>query len=1115
MVNLTTDHSCAPSTLVNVIIAGFMLVNRVRLRHVEVSEYISERSGLRVFLMDYESPLIDSFYIVPTRSENHEGLPHTLEHLIFMGSSAYPDRGTLDLLASRALATGTNAWTDTDHTVYTLSTAGLEGTLKMIPVYLDHILRPTLTQDAFITDVHRITPDGSNTGTVYAEMKDRENDSSEMTYCEMVKLLYPGESGYTMSFGGRLEALRRTDIHRVRDYHSRYYRLDNISIAFGGRVSDPKELLEAVAKAEANLIASGVSANQVDPHTYFGIRHWDNPVHTAPMSETSHSTVLFPSDDEELGIFTMAWRGPSSRDFETQRAITIMGLYLTMTPISPMEKELVYSDEPYGSRVCFSMEDFKEGYFSIRVSDVPNIPQKMDNVENRVREILLDVHKSPLDMRRIHALITREYLSFHRSLETAPSEVLMDGIISYIVYGQDRNDLDEHLEGHNQLNLLLDKPESYWKDLFWHYFVYAPWATIWTVPSIEESELLKQQEEALTKSQLASADLHFLHEQEARVQAIVANKSGAVPQHVLDSFGLVDLSTIHPTEWPYMRNFTSEGPDSDGGNIITGNVRLFHENSGKGPKPDWSSIAGELDNLGVLAQINHIGSEFVKINVILPTATLELSHLEKKALTLLCSLMFQSDINGVNVDMPASDFIQLLEEKTSSYNATMGFGSSTGNPDAHSDLIQISVTGPVDLYEDICAILQHVLRDLRFTPEVIQPRVKSLLKSFKKKCRSAKHIMHQASRAMRLTHDGIRMSNSIGQQIDFLQYANERDITELLQGLYRKITRQNKMVLHVTADLTRLPKQWLQHWAPFQSNINKDCTLKEMVCLDPRYEEKKADPNGLFISMASTDVAFLSYIIPAPLGHLHEEYATLLVMTEYLCMMESPLFRAIRGGGFAYNYGVTYVPSAGVMHLALHQAVDPLGALRATRDIMSQMAKGEVLTQSDILSAACSMVYTIIADEGTMSDYSYQAFQDAFRGVGSNFTKDLLNRIRAVTVDDIRVLADKYLSTFLTFGGPERVIAVVTNKTKADDIYTGLADMGYSPLLRVTAREMLGYASRGQFEEMYIEDDIDTDSGTDDDYMGSSESSTDRSSDGLDMSDLSDMEQDHDNLTRS
>ena len=69
-------------------------------------------------------------------AQDHDGLPHTLEHLVFLGSEDYPYKEVpatplyptapqvLDLLANRCLADRTNAWTDTDHTCYTVYTAG-------------------------------------------------------------------------------------------------------------------------------------------------------------------------------------------------------------------------------------------------------------------------------------------------------------------------------------------------------------------------------------------------------------------------------------------------------------------------------------------------------------------------------------------------------------------------------------------------------------------------------------------------------------------------------------------------------------------------------------------------------------------------------------------------------------------------------------------------------------------------------------------------------------------------------------------------------------------------------------------------------------------------------
>jgi len=70
----------------------------------------------------------------------------------------------MDQLANRSLAKGINAWTDVDHTAFTLTTGGPQGFLSMLPVFLDHILFPMLTDAAFLTEVHHVTAEGVDGG---------------------------------------------------------------------------------------------------------------------------------------------------------------------------------------------------------------------------------------------------------------------------------------------------------------------------------------------------------------------------------------------------------------------------------------------------------------------------------------------------------------------------------------------------------------------------------------------------------------------------------------------------------------------------------------------------------------------------------------------------------------------------------------------------------------------------------------------------------------------------------------------------------------------------------------------------------------------------------------
>ena len=92
-----------------------------------------------------------------------------------MGSEKYPVKGTLGRLANRAFSSGTNASTATDNTTYTVSTAGEQGFLQLLPIYVNHILYPTLTEAAFLTEVHHVDGNGQDSGVVYCEMQGCDN----------------------------------------------------------------------------------------------------------------------------------------------------------------------------------------------------------------------------------------------------------------------------------------------------------------------------------------------------------------------------------------------------------------------------------------------------------------------------------------------------------------------------------------------------------------------------------------------------------------------------------------------------------------------------------------------------------------------------------------------------------------------------------------------------------------------------------------------------------------------------------------------------------------------------------------------------------------------------
>ena len=150
----------------------FELVSSIKANNkIPVEKYKSQRTGLTVTVAQVDGPVVNGYFCLATEAHDDDGLPHTLEHLVFLGSEDYPYKEVLDLLANRCLADRTNAWTDTDHTCYTVYTAGPSGFMQILPVYLDHILYPTFREEDCLTAVHHINGEGQDAGVVYSEMQ--------------------------------------------------------------------------------------------------------------------------------------------------------------------------------------------------------------------------------------------------------------------------------------------------------------------------------------------------------------------------------------------------------------------------------------------------------------------------------------------------------------------------------------------------------------------------------------------------------------------------------------------------------------------------------------------------------------------------------------------------------------------------------------------------------------------------------------------------------------------------------------------------------------------------------------------------------------------------------
>lgn len=417
--------------------SSFKLVSEISAEEttskMPVKKYISSRTGMRLYACSLTGPVIEGYFSLATEAFDDDGLPHTLEHMIFLGSKEYPYAGILDILANKIYASGTNAWTDVDNTTYTLSTVEKCGFLQLLPVYLDHILYPLLNESGYVTEVYHVNGEGEDAGVVYSEMQSVENEDETVVQRAMHRAIYPNENcGYRYETGGILKNLRESTSHKkVCDYHKKMYRPDNMAIIIAGQI-DPNEIIQVLEKFEEKILLNNPEMIKLNERPF-----------TSPIDQLSGSlneTVYFPCNEEENsnGVVALGWRGPPITDFRELIALDLLFSYLTDSTISPVQSYFI-NEKSYCSKVSYQIEEYRESHIVLNFTNT-----QQENLEKMKPEfdLLLDdliENKSKFDMNRIANLIKMKISDINDKFEDEPHQTVSKVCIGDFLYGSLEN----------------------------------------------------------------------------------------------------------------------------------------------------------------------------------------------------------------------------------------------------------------------------------------------------------------------------------------------------------------------------------------------------------------------------------------------------------------------------------------------------------------------------------------------------------------------------------------------------------------------------------------------------------------------------------------------------
>ena len=945
-----------------------------------VAKYISPRTKLQLVHINHKaSPLVEGYFAVATECPNDSGVPHTLEHLIFMGSKKYPYKGLLDTLGNLCMSS-TNAWTATDQTVYTLTSAGWQGFKKLLPVYLDHLLNPTLTDEACVTEVYHIDPqDFSDKGVVYSEMEGIESQSWFLTSLEKQRLMFPEGSGYRSETGGLTKNLRTLTNDEIKEFHKKMYSPQNLCLIVSGNVPED-ELLEIASRWDETLPTYS-DASISRPFV-------DTPDSQIPEKRTqiARSVIEFPEADESQGEILLSWIGEKYDSYERDLAVSMLLEYYTESSISPFNKEMIEIEDPYANSVDYYTDDYLRTIINLNLHGVPT--EKLDITVKKAIE-LMTTHK--FDLERMKQVIENSKWDYVLRCEKTPSDTLSQAVISDFLYGKtDGSSLVETLKNLNDYDRIINNwTVQDWEKLRDEIFVENKPVVVIGKPSAKMNEVLEKEKENLLHSREQQFGETGRKELKQKIDNAKKTNDVDIPNTILDMFAI-------------------ENPAASVDFIKTEGKK--HETTREFPLPfHVESFPTDFVEMHCL-----LNSMYVKDTELLPYY--QIFHE-------LFSLPMKSSDGSI---LSYEQVISQLKDETLETKVTLGLSG------ACPDLIDIMIKCRAKDYAKAVEWFNHVLFDMIFDESRIKVLLENYLDSIVELKRDGPMMLESitnrnlySERSLKKSIDPLYAESILEDVLEDIEKGNfESNILPRLETMRSQLrTHFTKFRILVLGDVSKIVSSGglYEPWNGLLKNMEKDNAEfgDHKIPPAPRPLHFVSDicskPSGqvFIITTPASESSFINVVtkVPFDLDYHHPDYAKVCLASEYLQCVEGPFWKGIRGAGLAYGAYMLKLPEINSWGFSIYRGADIIGCYKAGKEIVTSYAKGKTKFENRLISGALSSIINSLA---SMEDNYFNAglmdyVDNELYNRGPHFKDIFLERLGQVSAAQLEEMMSKYL----------------------------------------------------------------------------------------------------------
>ncbi|KAG4306230.1 hypothetical protein PORY_000218 [Pneumocystis oryctolagi] len=997
-----------------------------------VQSWKSCKTGLQVVYVDIDVPLTKGKLVLATETDemevfNDSGCPHTLEHLVFLGSKTYPYKGVLDSLANRSFAHGTNAWTDVDHTAYTISTAGSDGFLQILPIFVDHILFPTLTYDGFHTEVYHIDGEGNDAGVVYCEMQGHENTMEDLQSMHFNRALFPKEIGYRSHTGGKLEALRTLDIETIRKYHSECYVPQNLCIIITGKVDICKLFHVLDEIIEPNILKN------LTPDLTQWKRPWVDSVRTPPLTQSYKEIVLFPDEDESTGEVLLGWPGPSSNEFTTLAALNILGKYLTDSAISILQKELVEIQDQFCSDISFSIASRLPSVIYLNLCGVPT--EKLEKIQEYVLQILQKISDCPndFDIDRINMIISREKLAIMDENETNPHGLFSSTIITDFLYGDcSKNTLERSLQDYEEYENLKSWTTKQWLDLLYTWLIQNFHVCIICKASFELSSKIQEEEKLRIKNRKEKLGEKELEKLEEQLKISQEKNNTPFPSTIFSEYKIPSVKSIN-----FITNVFAKA----------GIANTEIENLEEKQDNDVQKYINESfsEEIPLYLHFNHIDSKFVTIQAYISTECIN-SNLKPYLGIYLDNFFLNGIVRTDGTELTYQEVVKILENETVDYNAAWGVSGS------FLEMITIQIKVEIQNYKKGILLLKDLLCRSIFNPERLMIFVIKSLNDIPQEKRDGNKICWASMRMYQLDKNtSTSRAVNILTQMNFLKKLKKEleekpdVVVKKFLDIQKQFSRPENIYFQVISNIFHLEDP-VSSWKLFYNDQEKnDIKMSRIPYKRFMLTEKGQFPSGTahIISLSTVESSYSVHVSKLFSDFNHKDFPAFILLLSYLSIIEGILWKHIRGNGLAYGVSFKSDIESGFVYFSIYSSANVFNAWKKTQDIINGMAEKKIpFDENMVINAKSSLVYDIVSVDATPFFAAQESFiSHVMKKQSENKRRQLIDEISNVTIAELYDVLHRYLMNL--FDSKTSDSFIVSAPSKLTEIMKGFSSVGY------------------------------------------------------------------------